>query len=110
MDAANLAPEWKNYRLDAVQTDYLSPKFMLNSVIEGENAGIPANQASCTTCHDSSSVKCDGTDGITLLNPNARPVGLPQPLPSQAWIRRDFAWSLLLACPNADTHFNACAQ
>jgi len=52
MDAANLAPEWKNYRRDGVQTDYFSPKLPQNSVIEGENAGIPATQAACTTCHD----------------------------------------------------------
>jgi hypothetical protein len=110
MDAANLAPEWKNYRLDGVQTDYFSPKLLQNSVIEGENAGIPANRASCTTCHDLSSVKSDGTDGLTLLQAlPADPVGFPQPLPSRAWIRRDFAWSLLLACPNANPHFNTCA-
>jgi hypothetical protein len=108
MDAANLAPEWKNYRLNGVQTDYFSPQFMINSVIEGENAGIPANQASCITCHDLSSIKSDGTDGITLLNPDSRPVGLPQPLPSKDWIRRDFVWSQLLACPNADPRFQTC--
>jgi hypothetical protein len=109
MYAANLAPEWKNYRLDGVQTDYFSPKLLSNSIIEGENGGIPANQASCITCHALSSVKSDGTDGITLLNPNARPVGFPLPLPSKDWIRRDFVWSLLLACPGANSHFNACA-
>jgi hypothetical protein len=102
MDAANLAPEWKNYRLNAVQTDYFSPKLMINSVIEGENAGIPANQASCVTCHNLSLVKSDGTDGITLLRAlPTRPVGLPQPLPSSDWILRDFVWSLSLACPNS---------
>src|SRR6266446_4806602 len=41
--------------------------------------------------------------------PPADPVGFPQPLPSKAWIRRDFVWSLLLACPNANPHFNTCA-
>jgi hypothetical protein len=48
------------------------------------------------------------TDGITLLNPNSRPVGLPQPLPSKDWIQRDFVWSMLLACPNADPRFQIC--
>jgi hypothetical protein len=67
-----------------------------------ENAGIPANQASCVTCHNLSSVKSDGTDGITLLRAlPTRPVGLPQPLPSSDWILRDFVWSLSLACPNS---------
>jgi hypothetical protein len=97
MTAANLATEWKNYRLDGVQTDYLVPMLLGSSIIEAENAGVPLNQSSCITCHAVSSIKNDGTDGITLLNSN--PVGLPQPLPSNAWIRRDFVWSMLLACP-----------
>jgi hypothetical protein len=105
MTAANLSTEWKNYRLDGVQTDYLVPMLLGNSIIEGENAGVPLNQASCITCHALSSIKNDGTDGITLLNSN--PVGLPQPLPSNAWIRRDFVWSLLLACPGGPS---TCAQ
>jgi hypothetical protein len=76
------------------------------AVIEGENAGLPANRPSCTTCHDLSSVK---SDGITLLQAlPADPIGFPQPLPSKDWIR-DFAWSLLLACPSANLHFNRCA-
>ena len=105
MDAANLAPEWKNYRLDGVQTDFLVPKLLGNSVIEGENAGVPLTQSSCITCHAVSSVKNDGTDGITLLNSN--PVGPPAPLRSKAWIRRDFVWSLSEACPSSP--FQTCA-
>jgi hypothetical protein len=105
MDAANLAPEWRNYRLDAVQTDYLVPRLLGNSVIEGENAGVPLTQASCISCHVVSAVKSDGTDGITLLNSN--PVGPPQPLPSRDWIRRDFVWSLSEACPNSP--FQTCS-
>jgi hypothetical protein len=106
MDAANLAPEWKNYRLDGVQTDFFVPKLLGSSIIEGENAGVPLTQASCISCHAVSSVKNDGTDGITLLNSN--PVGLPQPLPSKDWIRRDFVWSLSEACPNSP--FQTCAS
>jgi hypothetical protein len=105
MVAANLAPEWFNYRLDAVQTGFLTPTLLGNSIIEGENAGVPLTQSSCITCHSVSSVKSDGTDGITLLNSN--PVGLPVPLPSNAWIRRDFVWSLSEACPNSP--FQTCA-
>jgi hypothetical protein len=57
-----------------------------------------------------SSVNTDGTDGITLLQaPPADPIGFPQPLPSKNWIRREFVWSLLLACPGANCHFNLCA-
>lgn len=99
MTAANLAPEWYNYRLDGVQTGFFQPKLLGNSIIEGENAGVPLTQASCITCHSVSSVKSDGTDGITLLTSN--PVGLPTPLPSSAWILRDFVWSLFEACPNS---------
>jgi hypothetical protein len=106
MDAANLAPEWRNYRLDGVQTDFLVPKLLGNSMIEGENAGVPLTQASCITCHAVSSVKNDGTDGITLLNSN--PVGPPAPLPSKDWIRRDFVWSLSEACPGSP--FQTCAS
>jgi hypothetical protein len=80
------------------------------AVIEGENAGLAPNRLSCTTCHDLSSVKSDGTDGITLLQAlPADPIGFPQPLPSKDWIRRDFVWSLFLACPGANLHFNRCA-
>ena len=35
MQAARLAPEWYNYRLDAVQTDFYEPKLLGNSIIEG---------------------------------------------------------------------------
>jgi hypothetical protein len=89
------------YRLDEVQTDFTSPKLLGNSIIEGENVGMNLKQASCISCHSLSSVKTDGTDGINLLVAlSTPPVGFPQPLPSNAWIRRDFVWSLGLACPN----------
>lgn len=106
MTAARLSREWFNYRLDGVQTDYFRPELLGNSVIEGENAGVPLNQSSCITCHAASAVKSDGTDGITLLSSN--PVGQPAPLPSSAWIRRDFVWSLSLACPNSP--FQTCGD
>ena len=101
MDAASLAPEWRNYRLDAVQIDFFAPKLLGNSIIEGENVGMNLKQASCVSCHAVSSVKKSGAEGINLLAAMANPpVGLPKPLPSDAWIRRDFVWSLGLACPN----------
>ncbi len=99
MYAANLPWEWFNYRLDGVQVGFFRPKLLGNSIIEGENAGVPLTQSSCITCHAVSSVKSNGTDGITLLTSN--PVGKPKPLPSVAWIRRDFVWSLSDACPNS---------
>jgi hypothetical protein len=108
MTAANLAPEWRNYRLDGVQiffTDDGNPTLLGNSIIEGENAGVPLEQASCISCHAVSSVKTDGTDGITFLN-SVNPVGNPEPLPPD-WIRRDFVWSLFEACPKSP--FRTCA-
>lgn len=105
MYAANLSPEWLNYRLDGVQTGFFKPELLGNSIIEGENAGVPLTQSSCITCHSVSSVKSSGTDGITLLTSN--PVGSPTALPSDAWIRRDFVWSLSEACRNSP--FQTCA-
>ena len=99
MTAANLTPEWRNYRLDGVQilfTEGGQPTLLGNSIIEGENAGVPLKQSSCISCHAVSSVKGDGTDGIGLLN-TVNPVGNPDPLPSSDWIRRDFVWSLFKA-------------
>lgn len=105
MKAADLSPEWSNYRLDGVQVDFFIPQLLGNSIIEGENAGVPLTQSSCITCHDVSSVKTDGTDGIKLLTSN--PVGAPKPLPP-GWIHRDFLWSLSEACPNSP--FQTCAK
>jgi hypothetical protein len=70
-----------------------------NSIVEGENVGMDLKQSSCISCHALSSVKNDGSDGIVYLTPTNNPVGEPAPLPSTDWIRRDFVWSLLNACP-----------
>jgi len=62
MTQANLAPEWKNYRLDGVQIDFLDadgkPTRLGNSIIEGDNAGNPAKMkvSSCITCRDLSTL------------------------------------------------------
>jgi hypothetical protein len=111
MAAANLAPEWKNYRMDGVQilfTNGRNPTLFGNSVIEGENTGIPLTQSSCISCHALSSIKTDGTDGIQFRI-GTNPVGEPEPLPP-GWIPRDFVWSLLEACPKTNAPFRACAQ
>jgi hypothetical protein len=108
MASANLAPEWRNYRLDGVQVGFYRPGLLGNSIIEGENVGMPLSQSSCISCHAVSSVESNGTDGITLLTSN--PVGAPKPLPSPAWIRRDFVWSLFMACPNSVAQKCAPAQ
>lgn len=108
MTVAQLAPEWRNYRLDGVQvffTNNSKPTLLGSSIIEGENVGMPLTESSCISCHAVSSIKKDGTDGIQFLQ-NNNPVGNPEPLPSQDWIRRDFVWSLSLACP--DSRFQTC--
>ena len=107
MKQAGLAPEWFNYRLDGVQTEFVDkqghPLLLGNSVTEGESVGLDLHKASCITCHDSSSIKNDGTDGATLLKhgtAHIRPIGLPDkwPPPNDGnWVRRDFAWSFVLA-------------
>jgi hypothetical protein len=99
MKQANLSTEFSNYRLDGAQITFTNadgtPTFLGNSVIEGENVGMTKNTASCITCHSVSSIKNDGTDGITVLN---NQVGPQYQVPA-GWIARDFAWSLGLACP-----------
>jgi hypothetical protein len=98
MKAAKLAPEFLNYRMDGVQTEFgtaQNPTLLGNSVIEGYNVGMTAGTASCITCHSVSSIKNDGTDGIALINDQ---VG-PKLVPPAGYIARDFVWSLALACP-----------
>lgn len=106
MQQAALAPEFLNYRLDGVQTTFTnppgpdaSPTILGNSIIEGENVGMADNSASCITCHSVSSIKNNGTDGITVLQAmKSSPVGSPYKIPPD-WIARDFVWSLGLAFP-----------
>lgn len=119
MTTARLAPEWFNYRLDGVQMDFVKTSsgqittatLLGNSIIEGDNVGMPLQQSSCITCHSVSSVASNGTDGITQLSAEFNPVGSEQqpPAPSGSckWIQRDFVWSLFLAKPRGPS---ACAS
>jgi len=107
MTSAHLAPEFFNYRMDGVQTTFVtasgSPTLLGNSIIEGENVGMTAGTASCITCHSVSSIKTDGTDGITVLGAMPTPPVGPQYVVPKGWIARDFVWSMMLACPNSPT-------
>jgi hypothetical protein len=102
MQAANLSTIFQNYRLDGVQTAFVdnngNPTLLGNSIIEGENVGMPLTQASCITCHAVSSIKGDGTDGIQNLTSNF--IGNPPAMPA-GFAPRDFVWSLSMACPNS---------
>lgn len=113
MTAANLAPEWYNYRLDGVQMNFTNNNngqiatatLLGNSIIEGDNVGMPMQQASCITCHSVSTVASNGADGIAFLGAaEFNPVGSEQEVPAASgnckWIQRDFVWSLLLAYPS----------
>jgi hypothetical protein len=102
MKSANLAPALYNYRLDGVQTEFgtaANPTLLGNSIIEGENVGMTTGTASCITCHSVSTVKTDGTDGITVLGAMPTPPVGPEYVVPKGWIARDFVWSLALACP-----------
>jgi hypothetical protein len=95
---AKLDPAFQNYRLDGVQTTFMKRDGKLtllgNSIIEGDNAHVPLDQASCITCHSASAIARDGGDGIHILKGN--PVGSEVILPPN-YSPRDFAWSLFLA-------------
>jgi hypothetical protein len=115
MQQAGLASEFLNYRLDGVQTTFTdpaspdaSPTILGNSIIEGENVGMHDNSASCITCHSVSSIKNDGTDGITLLG-TPPPTGPQYKIPPD-WIARDFVWSMGLACPDPKGGLQNCTN
>jgi hypothetical protein len=94
---AGLAPEWKNYRLDGVQVDFLNsngqPSVLGNSIIEGDNAGNPTlmKSSSCITCHNFSTIN----KSKQSLSPDFI-IGTPKPYPP-GYVGRDFVWSLALA-------------
>jgi len=97
MANAGLSAEWKNYRLDGVQVDFLNtdgkPAILGNSIIEGDNAGNPSlmKNSSCITCHNLSTINKNKNS----LSPDFI-VGSPKPYPS-GYVGRDFVWSLALA-------------
>jgi len=103
MKQANLSPEFLNYRLDGAQVDFMeadgkTATLLGNSIIEGENVGLTGGQASCITCHSSSSISKAGVDkgeSLTAI------VGTQYKIPA-GWIARDFVWSLGIACPGGD--------
>ncbi len=97
MKDANLAAEWRNYRLDGVQVDFVDAAgkatVLGNSVIEGDNAGNPTlmKSSSCITCHDLSTINKSKQE----LSPDFI-IGPPKSIPA-GYVRRDFVWSLSLA-------------
>jgi hypothetical protein len=103
MAAAKLPEAFANYRLVGVQTDYVDANATLlgNSFVEF-NAQVPAQQASCITCH--SYAQFDSSTTPPTENPNfgafpgAPPTGIPvttqPPVPTGTWQAQDFSWML----------------
>jgi len=65
MDAAGLAPEWYNYRLDGVQTDFFRPKLLGSSIIEGENVGMNLSRPPASAVIPSPRLKATGPTAST---------------------------------------------
>lgn len=103
MRAAKLPKAFENYRLVGVQTDYVDAQTTLlgNSFVE-LNAEVPAQQASCITCH--SYAQFDDSQTPPVENPNfgafpkTPPTGTPvtqqPPVPPGSWQSQDFSWML----------------
>jgi hypothetical protein len=103
MDGANLAQAFSNYRLTGAQTDFVDTDTtpLGNSFVEF-NAQVPAQQASCITCH--SYAQFDSSQTPPVENPNfgafpgTPPVGQPvtsqPPVPPGTWQSQDFSWML----------------
>jgi hypothetical protein len=98
MDQANLAPAFRNYRLVGVQNDFVDSNTtpLGNSFVEF-NAEVPAQQASCITCH--SYARFDSSKTPPQENPNFGPFpGDPatgqSPAAQPPWQSQDFSWLL----------------
>ncbi len=103
MDQAGLAPEFRNYRLVGVQTDYNQPvatKGMLGNSFVEFNAQVQPQQASCITCHAYAAINIatnppgSGSGGpIGSGSFVGKPV-IPPPTQNANWQQVDFSWML----------------
>lgn len=103
MNHAKLAPAFRNYRLVGVQTDFVNSNTTLmgNSFVEF-NAGVPAQQASCISCHFSAQFDSSASPPVENPNfgnfPGTPSVGVPTttqpPVPPGSWQHQDFSWLL----------------
>lgn len=103
MGEANLAAAFRNYRLVGVQTNFVDTNTtpLGNSFVEF-NAQVPAQQASCITCH--SYAQFDSSQTPPVENPNfgaflgtpavGDPVNTQPPVPPGSWQSQDFSWLL----------------
>lgn len=105
MDQAGLPTEFRNYRLVGTQTTYSDPKGtkkLGNSFVE-YNASVPAQQASCVTCHSYAMMNTATSPPSENPNfgafPGTPPVGTPGAPPAGNWIKQDFSWLLGIMPP-----------
>jgi hypothetical protein len=105
MDQAGLPPEFRNYRLVGIQTVYDDPKGtkMLGSSFVEYNAGVPAQQASCITCHSYAMMNTASNPPSENPNfgpfPGTPPIGTPGAPPPGNWLKQDFSWLLGIMPP-----------
>lgn len=107
MDRAKLAPAFRNYRLVGVQNNFVGSNTtpLGNSFVEF-NAEVPAQQASCITCH--SYARFDSSKTPPQENPNFGPFpGDPatgqSPAAQPPWQNQDFSWLLGILPQQAST-------
>jgi hypothetical protein len=93
MKEANILDKFSNYRLVAVQTDFVTkdkkPTLLGNSFVE-LNAEVAPGQASCITCHVKAALSTTSGE-----NSPAPAIGnYTFPAPDSQWIKQDFSWML----------------
>jgi hypothetical protein len=105
LSAANLGGEWRHYRLDAAQTDFVDstgrPTIVGNSVIEGRFI----KTSSCITCHARAALDANGAflEVFKTTVPLEGNVGAPDPSwywnadGSRKMMQVDFVWGFLAA-------------
>jgi len=100
MDQAGLPVEFRNYRLVGIQTTYSDPNKTMklgNSFVE-YNASVPAQQASCVSCHSYAMMNTATNPPSENPNfgafPGTPPIGNPGKPPAGNWIKQDFSWLL----------------
>jgi hypothetical protein len=90
---------WQHYRLVGVQTGFMAPRLLGNSVLEGKLGPT----SSCITCHSRSTISRDHTRLSQGPSENASYNGPPNPCwlvdqnGKQIFRQLDFVWSLLEA-------------
>lgn len=105
MDQAGLPVEFRNYRLVGIQTTYSDPagsKKLGNSFVE-YNASVPAQQASCVSCHSYAMMNTATNPPTENPNfgafPGTPPIGTPGKPPAGNWVQQDFSWLLGIMPP-----------